>query len=269
MWLRCVVSVSLLSTLTMGARILGVFLTPSYSHQIMFQPVWRELSLRGHQVTVYTPCPLNDPSLTNLTEYDLGFSFPYLAKIGEVGYDFSKVVEAYINISEAQLSHEFLKDLIKNANNDTFDLLMVEYLWPTYYAFKELYQVPMVGMISLPMTLKSLQAIGMDRHPVVEPEFFLGFETAENFQQRVKSFLFSWTIKLIGPLKMTPVLSDQIIKHFGTIGKSAAQLSDEVSLVLANYNFANQKPHPMTPQYIPISAIHVHPQKPLPQVSIL
>lgn len=252
----------------MGARILGVFLTPSYSHQIMFQPVWRELSLRGHQVTVYTPCPLNDPTLTNLTEYDLGFSFPYLDKIGEVGYDYSKVFEAYINTSEAQLSHKFLKDLIKNANNDTYDLLMVEYLWTSYYAFKELYQVPMVGMLSLPLTLKALQSIGMDRHPVVEPEFFLGFETAENFQQRVISFVFSWIIKLVASAKATATLNKQVEKHFGSVGKSVSQLSDEVSLVLANYNFANQKPHPMTPQYIPISAIHVQPQKPLPQVKI-
>lgn len=234
----------------------------------MFQPVWRELSLRGHQVTVYTPCPLNDPTLTNLTEYDLGFSFQYLNNIGQVGYEYSKVFDAYMNTSEAQLSHELLKDLIKNANNDTYDLLMVEYLWPSYYAFKELYQVPMVGMISLPLTLKSLQAIGMDRHPVVEPEFFLGFETAENFQQRVKSFLYSWTIKLIAPLKVASILNNQIVKHFGPVGKSADQLCAEVSLVLANYNFANQKPHPITPQYIPISAIHIQPQKPLPQVRI-
>lgn len=66
-----------------GARILGVFAFPSISHQIVFQPIWRELSLRGHQVTVLTPNPIHDQSLTNLTEIDLSFTYKTLKKFKE------------------------------------------------------------------------------------------------------------------------------------------------------------------------------------------
>lgn len=58
-----------------SAKILGVFTIPSVSHQVMFQPIWKELSLRGHEVTVVTPNPLNDPTLTNLTEIDISFVY--------------------------------------------------------------------------------------------------------------------------------------------------------------------------------------------------
>ncbi|KAL3288283.1 hypothetical protein HHI36_002731 [Cryptolaemus montrouzieri] len=58
-----------------SARILGWFVCPSISHQSVFQPIWRELSLRGHEVTVITSDPLNDPTLKNLTEIDVKFSY--------------------------------------------------------------------------------------------------------------------------------------------------------------------------------------------------
>uniref|UniRef100_A0A6P7F682 UDP-glucuronosyltransferase 3A1-like n=1 Tax=Diabrotica virgifera virgifera TaxID=50390 RepID=A0A6P7F682_DIAVI len=63
-------------------KILGIFPTPSYSHQIVFQPIWKELSLRGHNVTVVTPHPLNDSSLTNLTEIDVSFVYDIVPKYG-------------------------------------------------------------------------------------------------------------------------------------------------------------------------------------------
>jgi len=58
-----------------GARILGIVPTPSYSHQVLYWPLWKELSLKGHQLTVLTTDPMNDPSLKNLTEIDLHFTY--------------------------------------------------------------------------------------------------------------------------------------------------------------------------------------------------
>ncbi|XP_066146784.1 uncharacterized protein [Euwallacea fornicatus] len=256
---------SVLCNVSNGARILGVFLTPSYSHQIMFQPIWKELSLRGHQVTVYTPLPLRDPSLTNLTEYDLSFSSDEFSSIERAGFDYDWLVEAYKNASEAQLNHHHLKNLINNANKETYDLLLVEYLWQTYYAFKEIYDVPMVGMISLPLTSGQLRALGMDRHPALEPEFLLGLEKPKSLKERILCYSYYWLIRIIGGFKTKKIFERQITKHFGKLNKTSGQLSEEVSLVLANYNFVNQKPKPVTPKFVPISAIHVNPQKALPQ----
>jgi glucuronosyltransferase len=43
---------------TKGARILGIFPTPSISHQLPFQAIMKALAARGHNVTVISPEPL-------------------------------------------------------------------------------------------------------------------------------------------------------------------------------------------------------------------
>jgi glucuronosyltransferase len=41
-----------------GARILGIFPTPSISHQLPFQTIMKALAARGHEITVISPDPL-------------------------------------------------------------------------------------------------------------------------------------------------------------------------------------------------------------------
>ena len=43
---------------TKAARILGIFLTPSISHQLSFQAIMKALAARGHQITVISRNPL-------------------------------------------------------------------------------------------------------------------------------------------------------------------------------------------------------------------
>jgi len=43
---------------TQAARILGIFPTPSVSHQLLFQTIMKALAARGHQITVISPNPL-------------------------------------------------------------------------------------------------------------------------------------------------------------------------------------------------------------------
>jgi hypothetical protein len=41
-----------------GARILGIFPGPSFSHQLVFQTIMKTLAARGHHVTVISTDPL-------------------------------------------------------------------------------------------------------------------------------------------------------------------------------------------------------------------
>jgi hypothetical protein len=43
---------------TKAARILGIFPTPSFSHQLPFQAIMKALASRGHHITVISPNPL-------------------------------------------------------------------------------------------------------------------------------------------------------------------------------------------------------------------
>jgi hypothetical protein len=43
---------------TKGASILGIFPTPSISHQLPFQAIMKALAARGHHITVISTDPL-------------------------------------------------------------------------------------------------------------------------------------------------------------------------------------------------------------------
>lgn len=125
----CLVLLALCGTIQ-SANILGFFSIPSISHQIVYQPIWKELSLRGHKVTVVTPNPLNDPSLTNLTEIDVGFSYKLFENNEFSGaMDHWKFEQWYhsmlMGVNDIQFSHPQVKELLEDETK-TFDVVLAE-----------------------------------------------------------------------------------------------------------------------------------------------
>ncbi|XP_025835253.1 uncharacterized protein LOC112905974, partial [Agrilus planipennis] len=177
-----------------GANIFAIFSTPSLSHQLVFQPIWRELSLRGHKVTVVTPNPLNDPTLTNLTEINVSHSYSIFSLQAfidnshllpdklmsiSVGYFIKPIIESQLNYSDVL---KILKD--KNAH---FDLVISEMFCAPAYGFAYKFNAPWVGMLSLPDVSTAAMAVGNPMHPVINPEGGLGYGKHLSFWQRVVS----------------------------------------------------------------------------------
>lgn len=267
------VLVCLLVSGSQGARILGVFMTPSYSHQVVFQPIWKELSLRGHEVTVLTPNPLKDSTLTNLTEIDLSFSYKTwdnysIATLGTKEHSTSeevkKLSEAYLAVSEVQLAHPEFQELLKNNTKYQFDLILVEFLWPVMYAFKDIYNCPMVGISSLGLTATAMEAIGNPSNPALEPEFTLPFSKNLSFKERVISSVFKLLFKFGAQVSLRPKMEKLKTKFFGNVRRLEV-IAREVSLVLVNSNLALQNVKPLVPAYVELSGIHLKKNKPLPK----
>lgn len=140
-------------TLANCANILGYFPTCSISHQVIFQPIWKELSLRGHRVTVITPNPLKDPSLTNLTEIDVSYMYEkipkivkkMMAKMDENIY--SQMIghfEVMRMFEEEILGSKGVLELLGNKNLQ-FDLVMMEMISNIGLGFGHKYKAPVVG----------------------------------------------------------------------------------------------------------------------------
>lgn len=64
---------------TQSANIFGYFYVPSISHQVVFQSIWKGLAEKGHNVTIFSPDPLN-VSIKGLKEYSLKSSYKYNEK---------------------------------------------------------------------------------------------------------------------------------------------------------------------------------------------
>ena len=121
----CYVFVILFFGLVSGARILDIVPTPIINYQAVFRSLWRELSLRGHEVVLMTTDLVNNKSLTNLIQIDLHFSFQvkYVKHditgiINRYGgnpfYMLGAIINMYNDICNEQLNHVDVQKLLLN-----------------------------------------------------------------------------------------------------------------------------------------------------------
>ncbi|XP_025834200.1 uncharacterized protein LOC112905625 [Agrilus planipennis] len=183
---------SIIVAVANSANIFAIFSVPSISHQLVFQPIWRELSLRGHKVTVVTPNPLNDPTLTNLTEIDVSYvygtvSLQFLIDNSNLMPDqlVSMSVDHYVKpLIESQLNHSDVMKILKD-NNSHFDLVISEMICSPAFGFAYKFNAPLVGMLSFSDLSAAFLAIGNPLHPILNPDMLLGYGKQLSFWQRV------------------------------------------------------------------------------------
>lgn len=135
-----------------AAKILGITWYPATSHQMMFHPIFRELSLKGHQVTVITPVPFRNRSLTNLTEIDVSFLFEvhrksnFTWKLSAGSWIWDLVIYTKLIVQElfeTMLESNEVQALIKS--NENFDVVIGEAHSPLIYAFGQRFSAPVIG----------------------------------------------------------------------------------------------------------------------------
>ncbi|XP_045480633.1 UDP-glycosyltransferase UGT5-like [Harmonia axyridis] len=260
------------ANVALSAKILGVFMTPSYSHQVVYQPIWRELSLRGHQVTVITPNPLHDNKLTNLTEIDVSASYKIFRDENEKGMlegksllgemkRFSKIFEM---LSHYQLGHPEVQALIKN-KNQTFDLLLVEYLYPSMYALKDVYNCPMIGITSLGITPFGNEIIGNPKNPAIEPDITMEVSVSKTFKERFLSTVLDLTGRVLSRYVLMNKLDKHVAQYIDEDIRPMREIVQDFSLVIVNSNLAIRNSKPVVPNLIDIAGIHIQKPKPLPK----
>ncbi|KAF2902530.1 hypothetical protein ILUMI_03653 [Ignelater luminosus] len=261
------------TTPTFSARILGLVPTPSFSHQIVFRPLWRELSLRGHNVVVLTTDPMKDPTLTNLTEIDASSSYKQwnemnFNELSEKGFirGMDKIVSFFNDVMEEQMQLPEVQNLLKN-ETEHFDVVMLEF--PILAPFAERFDCPIILMSSQDLPSLMYQALGNPSHPVLNPDIMLGFPDKLNFFQRLASSLFTVSMKFIYKYVIMPFLDTLIKKHFGNDYSPLEEILKRTSLMLVNTNVVFEPPRPLLPHIIQIGGgIHMTQAKPLPKKTI-
>lgn len=183
-----------------AARILAIIPTSSYSHQISFRKIWQELSLRGHQITVATTDPMNDKSLTNLTEIDMHSVYNLVTELDletkmstNDNNPFRHLLywHTYQTAStERFLSHPNFKQLLTGKQH--FDVVIIEALFPEFFAFGELYNCPIIGIQSFDAHSSIHRAMGNNYHPIIHPDFQLTYHGPVTFMERFKITFFTY-----------------------------------------------------------------------------
>lgn len=137
-----------------AARILGISWYPSPSHQATFQPIWRELSIRGHQLTVITSGPMRDDTLTNLKEIDISFLSDICAR-ADMAKIYSKDDWMWNIASKTRYFLQYLMEEVLASDEVTalinsfeeFDIVIAECHSPLVFAFGERFKAPVIGKI--------------------------------------------------------------------------------------------------------------------------
>lgn len=257
------------------ANILCFFPFPSVSHQNVFQPIWKELSLRGHQVIVITPNPLRDSKLTNLTEIDVSSTYEYIIKnplqkvldnrLSKIE-QFNAAIDLCYLILEHQLQHADVLKLLKD-QGQTFDVVLVEGFFTALHALSYKYRVPVIGVLSLQLPLPVHFSVANPTHPVLYPDLMLHYGKKLSFWERFDSTFYSVMLMYDYYKNRLPMCQDFARRHFGNDIPDLYELERNVSLIIANTNPVMSSIRPKVPNIIEVTQLHIKSIKPLPMVS--
>lgn len=257
-----------------SAKVLGVFTVASFSHQIVFQPIWKELSLRGHEVTVLTPNPLRDPTLTNLTEIDLSFQYENMEQFKQAvskGTDHWAMMDVVMDVFVNLTRKLFLSDAVlkfARDNTTTFDVVLAEAVDPTTYAFAAKFKCPLIGISSLSVMNTMHEVHGTPVHPILHPDLTTPYYGAElGFFDKVDIVLFDLYQRYIYHHRYIPAVNSIIKESFGDHFPDTISLQKETSLLFLNTNPIIHGSRPYGPNVIEFGGgISLKPKKPLPSV---
>ncbi|KAL1506654.1 hypothetical protein ABEB36_005979 [Hypothenemus hampei] len=252
-----------------GAKILFLSCTPAPSHQKPFQVIWKALSLRGHEVHVLTPNPLNDSKLTNLTEYDLSDFYELIQNVNPESHKylmhkpsfFSAFVKdiyatsLFSKIYNRTINHPETRRLIET--NQHFDVIIVEWLFPTLASLGAYYKAPIVGITSLGAPLVALDTLGNPTHPVLAPEMNLPLRRDLSFTERLLSVLYSIYVRIYYHLVVLPREDANIKKHISADLPYLGDIEKNISVLLMNRNPVFHRMMPLFPNIVDLGGIHI------------
>lgn len=264
-----------------AARILGVFPTPSISHQVAFRPLILELVNRGHEVIVMTPDPIfkNGEAPANLTEIDVhdisyktwmdGLVNKQITKGSRS--DLKEQVQAILDMMEKvfdkQLQTIEMQKIIMD-NSRTFDLLILEAYASSSLGLSYIFKnVPVIQISSFGALTDSLYAIGAPIHPLIYPTCFQQKTNDLTIWDKIRELYHNYCVE--STFEGYQERSTMFLRNmFGKDMPSIRQLERNVDLLLLNVHPLWEMNRPYPPNVIFMGGIHQKPHEELPQVRV-
>ncbi|XP_056635353.1 UDP-glycosyltransferase UGT5-like isoform X2 [Diorhabda sublineata] len=241
---------------SIGSTILAIVPTPSERHQKILGPIWQELSLKGHQITIITPHASSNTEYKNITEIDV--------KEFLNGYSEENIKN---NVMKSTMELYFSKESIKQLleNNKKFDLVIVESFLPEFLAFADYYKCPSV-LISVDKTSDLIHSyMGNVPYPLINPKYLTSLANSRfRFIQRAVTLLIHY-FHFASTFMWTSPIRHQILKnYFGQNISSPRALYNNVDLLLTTFNPVFHDIVNIGPATVPFtSTIDLKPPNPL------
>ncbi|CAO1335642.1 unnamed protein product [Diamesa hyperborea] len=264
----------LLINLSENAKILGIFPTPSISHQVVFRALMKDLSERGHQLTILTtdPSKTKNPNVTVIDFHDCYKELKHLSfvEFKETKQDQSSLMmtlnQIYMSIMEDHLNHPEVKKLLQNKDTIKFDLVILEYLnYVPMLAFAEHFDAPVIGITSLDTFTSGHELMGNEANPVIHPEILFSHQHGKlNFWDRYESLKYDLRVRFSMQPNMDKKFIKFIAKHFPNVTASLDDMKQRVAILMTNTHPAMGFNRPILPNTIQLGFMHIEKPKPLP-----
>ncbi|XP_028050159.1 UDP-glucosyltransferase 2 [Monomorium pharaonis] len=265
-WITCFLYIA---TPIETAKILAIIPIPSYSHQIPYRPLWITLSRRGHEVVLLTTDPINDHSLTNLTEINLQENYKYIRKL-----NFVKNIKIHTWLSTARTQiwpmiyktaetiyeHPEVRKLYVSNSNEKFDVVIAEtFTSPCFYALAHRFNAPLIGVATLGLNNNNYYLFGAPVLPSHPSAWEMEGDTGFNLPvwQRIKNFIRQW-YHIYCVLNYFYPEQQAIAEKY--LGKNIPDISDierNMSIVFHNQQEMLSFVRPTTPNIFTFGNFHI------------
>lgn len=246
------------------ARVLVVLPTTFYSHQLVMKLLYKELSLRGHQVVAITTSPLDDPTLVNLTEIDVSYLNRYHHNISfaKLSAERSKYLNIFRffrglgNAAEEIFADSRVQKLL-NDENERFDLVITEYCThPAFAAFSYRFKSPLVGYRTMELRPECHNVVGNPVNPSYIPTGCMDFKAG--FWGRLDNFITYLAQMILRRLLVVPKAHNILQKHMSNFSEDVEEIERNYSIVMTNTHPLLNGVRPVVPTYIQVPGIHIN-----------
>ncbi|CAI6351634.1 unnamed protein product [Macrosiphum euphorbiae] len=268
-----VLCITACTIVTRAANILAFMPLPIKSHFRGFQPLFEELAHRGHNVTVASSFPLDRP-IVNYT--DIG---PFINKararnvMDLVHMNFVTSVKVKwdlgIRLSDVIMSHENMKKFVQS-NSNSFDLVMIETFCQEYtIAMGHKFNAPVINLApAMPWASISKWLHNPSTFSYI-PDVCLQSTGDMGFVDRLKNTITGLMQSYADNYLYLPKMKEVMNKYFKYEGWESRppleHMLKNVSLTLANSNYAIGVARPYLPGIVEVGGMHLTTPKSLPR----
>lgn len=270
-----------------SARILGLFPHTGKSHQMVFNPLLRKLAERGHQVTVVSHFPVNNPP-SNYTDVSLEgiaglglesidmafFENPNtflktlgVDKIVKQFSEFQPLADMALEICSKLVNFAPLADVLKKE----YDVVLVEqFNSDCMVGLAHVYGVkaPMISMLSSNLMHWSPSRVGVSYNPSHVPIVSADYSERMTFRQRLENTLLNMFYNLWYRYAIQLKEEAIIEKHFAMQIPDLQDLGKNTTMMLVNAFHSLNGARPLLPGIVEVGGMHLdHTRKAIPSVS--
>ncbi|XP_057670660.1 UDP-glycosyltransferase UGT5-like [Diorhabda carinulata] len=261
--------------ISLSLKILAITPHMGKSHQLVFEPLFKQLVSIGHQVTLITRFPMRleypnwkdiniaveDKNETEILTFDILTG----SRLDRYACPIVLMDAARIACTEG-LSHPNLQTFLKEDRH--FDLILIEiFNTNCFMGVAKKYNAPIIGIHSSIWMPWMYQSFGVPFNPSYLPSHFLGLPIPMNFIQRLENTINHLYSNLLYDYEMIKSSNTLSKKYVGVDLYENGDVTNDVNMLFINTHFTLNLPIPLTPNVIEIGGIHIdsQPIKKLPQ----